>query len=256
MTPLGSILVGIASTALLVSAQARADATIVFLQGDVRDDGVPVTQGGRILSGSTLTTGPGAQAYLAFPDRQKVVLHQDTAFRVAEFHYSAHVPKSDRATFDLLYGAVRLISGVIGARNPGVVALRTPQATFSVHGTDFIVAVPNWAYLKVLRGGVSVTNSVGSVIFGENTAAVVTSDAAIARPVFAAALPPAASGPISSLAQAPAEAVTQANASRAAGAATGAVRGLSIDGGAAIRIGIYAALVSAALRGSGATTHH
>lgn len=257
MTPIGNTLFGIAAVALFVSAQAHAEATVIFLRGDVRHDGVPVTQGQRVLPGTTLTTGPGAQAYLQFPDRQKIVLDQDTAFRVTDFHYNADEPQSDRATFDLLRGAARFISGAIGARNPSVVAVRTPQATFSVRGTDFMVALPDRAYLEVLKGAVSVTNSGGSVIVGENTTAMVASDSAIARPIFGANLPPAAGGPFSSLSVVPTEvAVTQAAASAAAGAATGTAPAPRIDVREAIHLGIYAALIGAALSGSSGTTHH
>ncbi len=252
MSPGRRALIGIACAALLASPPAHADATVVFLQGDVRDEGEPVAQGRRVLPGRTLATGPGAQAHLQFSDRQRIVLGQETAFRIAEFHYAAHAPQSDRASFDLLYGAVRFISGAVGARSPGAVALRTPQATFSVRGTDFVVVVANWAYLKVLKGGVGVTNAGGTVVFGENTAAVVTSSSEAATPVFAASLPPAASGPISSLAAAELSTPTAA----ATGAATGEVPALRIDARTAIKIGVYGALIGAALQGTGSTSHH
>ena len=126
MSPGRRVLIGIACAAFLASPPAHADATVVFLLGEVRDDGEP-----------------GAQAHLQFSDRQRIVLGQETAFRIAEFHYAAHAPQSDRASFELPYGAVRFISGAVGARSPGAVALRTPQATSSVRGTDFIVVVPN-----------------------------------------------------------------------------------------------------------------
>jgi hypothetical protein len=97
-----------------------------------------------------------------------------------------------------------------------------------------------------------VTNAGGTVIFGEDTAALVSSGSAIATPVFAASLPPAASGPISRLALLPAEPATQA----ASGAAAGAVPALDIDGRTVIKIGIYAALIAAALSGADSATRH
>lgn len=248
------VLAGLACAALFASAQARADATVVFLRGEAREGGERIAQGRHILPGGTLTTGRGAQAYLRFSDGQKIVLDQDTAFRIVEFHYSAHLPQSDRASFELLRGAVRFVSGAIGGRNPGVVALRTPQATLSLRGTDFIVALPSWAYLKVLKGGVGVTNAGGTVIFGADTAAIVSSDSAIARPIFAASLPPAASGPIARLARLPAEPATQA--ASGAGEAPGARPALGIDARSAIRIGIYAALIGAAIRGTDSAARH
>jgi hypothetical protein len=259
MTPVRDSLFGVAAAAFFVSALVRAEAAVVNMKGDVRDHGAPVTLGHRVLPGTTLTTGAGAQVHLRFSDRQQIVLDQNTAFGITDFHYSADEPQGDRATFDLQRGAVRFISGAIGARNPDVVALRTPQATYSVRGTDFMVALVNPAYLKVLKGAVGVTNFAGTVVFGADSAAAVTSASAIAQPVFVARLPATASGAFSALAAVPTEtAVMQADVSGAAGAATSAVPAPWIDVRSAIKLGIYAALIGAALSGgsSSATTHH
>jgi len=258
MTPVRDTLFGFAAAAFFVSVQVHAEATVVNMKGDVRDHGAPVTLGHRVLPGTTLTTGAGAQAHLRFSDRQQIVLDQNTAFRITDFHYSAHEPQGDRATFDLQRGAVRFISGAIGARNPGVVALRTSQATYSVRGTDFMVALVNPAYLKVLEGAVGVTNFGGTVVFGADSAAAVASASAIAQPVFVTRLPATASGPFSTLAAVPTGmAVMQADVSGVAGAATRAAPSPGIDVRSAIKLGIYAALIGAALSGgSSATTHH
>ena len=258
MTPVRDTLFGFAAAAFFVSAQVHAEATVVNMKGDVRDHGAPVTLGHRVLPGTTLTTGAGAQVYLRFSDRQQIVLDQNTAFRITDFHYSADEPQGDRATFDLQRGAVRFISGAIGARNPDVVVLRTPLADYSVRGTDFMVALVNPAYLKVLKGAVGVTNFGGTVVFGADTAAVVTSASAIAQPVFVTRLPATASGPFSTLAAVPTGMpVMQADVSGVAGAATRAAPAPRIDVRSAIKLGIYAALIGAALSGgSSATTHH
>ena len=257
MPPVRNTLFGLAAAAFLVSALAHAEATVVNTKGDVRDDGAPVTQGHRILPGTTLTTGAGAQVHLRFSDRQQIVLDENTAFRITDFHYSADEPQGDRATFDLQRGAVRFISGAIGARNPDVVALRAPQATYSVRGTDFMVALVNAAYLKVLEGAVGVTNLGGTVVFGADTAAAVTSVSAIAQPVLVAGLPVTASGPFSTLAAVPTgTAVMQADVPGVAGAATSAVPAPGIDVRSAIKLGIYAALIGAALSGTSSSTHH
>jgi FecR protein len=252
-------LFAVAAAAILGSAQCRAQATVVSMTGDVRDESAAVTRGQRILPGTTLATGDAAQANLRFSDGQQIVLDQNTAFRIAEFHYVADEPADDRATFELLRGAMRFVSGAIGARNPGVVALRTPNATFSVRGTDFMVALANWTYLKVQYGAVGVTNLGGTVTFGANTAAAVISASSIAQPLLADALPPAASVPFSSLAVAlTGAAAVPAVASGTAGAATGVVtaRTLMIDARTAVKIGIVAALIGAAVTGTPATTHH
>jgi hypothetical protein len=250
----------LAAAGLFAATQVHADAEVVYMTGDVRSDRGPVAQGQRITPGTTLTTGPGARAELHFSDRQRVLLGEDTAFRIAAFHYVAREPQADRASFELRRGSVRLVSGAVGSRNPGVVALQIPQASLSLRGTDFMVALVNPAYVRVLEGAVSVTtNAGGTVVFGTNSAARVTSASAVAQPVFIAALPPAASRPFSSLAAAPARApATQAAASSAAGAAVpvGSAPSPSAAGiGKSALLGVWAALLVGALASDSTASH-
>jgi hypothetical protein len=274
----------LAAAGLFAATQAQADAEVVYMTGDVRSDRGPVAQGQRISPGTTLTTGPGAQAELHFPDRQRVLLGENTAFRIAAFNYVAREPQADRASFELLRGSVRLVSGAVGSRNPGVVALQIPQASLSLRGTDFMVALVNPAYVRVLEGAVGVANAGGTVVFGTNSAARVTSASAVAQPVFIAALPPAASRPFSSLAAAPARApavqaaapsttgapvsppaagstqapATRAAASSAAGAAVpvGSAPSPSAAGiGKSALLGVWAALLVGALASDSTASH-
>jgi hypothetical protein len=249
----------LAAAGLFAATQVHADAEVVYMTGDVRSDRGPVAQGQRISPGTTLTTGPGARAELHFSDRQRVLLGEDTAFRIAAFHYVAREPQADRASFELRRGSVRLVSGAVGSRNPGVVALQIPQASLSLRGTDFMVALVNPAYVKVLEGAVSVTNAGGTVVFGTNSAARVASASTVAQPVFVAALPPAASRPFSSLAAAPARApATQAAASSAAGAAVpvGSAPSPSAAGiGKSALLGVWAALLVGALASDSTASH-
>ncbi|MGH8707092.1 MAG: FecR family protein, partial [Burkholderiales bacterium] len=150
-----------AAAALLASAQARAEATLVAMRGDVRVGASPAVAQQRVISGSTVNTGIGAQAVLRFDDDQQVVLNENTTFRIADFRYRAAEPRGDRAVFDLLRGALRFITGVVGSRNPNAVQLRVPQATIGIRGTDFMVALVSPAYLQVLNGTTSVVNGAG-----------------------------------------------------------------------------------------------
>ena len=161
-----TLLVFAAAGLVTATQQVQADAEVVYLNGNVRSDRGPVAQGQRVSPGTTITTGPGAQADLHFFDRQRVLLGENTTFRIAAFNYVPREPQADRASFELLRGSVRLVSGAVGSRNPGVVALQIPQATLSPRGTDFMGALVNPAYLKVLQGAVAVTNGGGTVVSG------------------------------------------------------------------------------------------
>lgn len=260
MKPIRSILSVFAVAALLASAQALADAALVNMKGDVRIGNNPALPQQKVISGSTITTGIGAQATLRFDDRQQVVLNENTTFRITDFRYRAAEPRADRAVFDLLRGALRFITGVVGARNQSVVQLRVPQATIGIRGTDFMVALVNPAYVNVLSGAISTTNGGGAVVFGAGSIGQVASASALAVPIPASALPAAASGAFSNLAAAQvAAAVTPAAASSAtAGAATGAVAAPTAGVGAAVAVGVGAAIIGTAVDDGAptATTHH
>jgi len=253
-----SILGIFAAAALVASAHALADATLVNMRGDVRIGTNPALPQQKVVSGATVTTGVGAQATLKFDDQQQVVLNENTTFRIADFRYRAAEPRADRAVFDLLRGALRFISGVVGARNPNVVQLRVPQATIGIRGTDFMIALVNPAYVNVVSGAISATNGGGAVVFGAGSIGQVASASALAVPIPASALPAAASGAFSNLAAAQvAAAVTPAAASSAtAGAATGAVAAPTAGVGTAVVVGVGAAIIGTAVNDTSTTAVH
>ncbi|MEX2198618.1 MAG: FecR family protein [Burkholderiales bacterium] len=251
----------VATLTALLSSAALADAVISSMKGDVRigNDAAVNTQ--RVFTGTTINTGPGAQVILKFDDQQQVVLNENTTFRIADFRYRATEPRSDRAVFDLLRGALRFISGVVGARNPNTVALRVPQATIGIRGTDFMVALVNPAYVDVVNGSIATTNSAGTVVFGPGSIGSIASTSSLATPIPATALPGAASGAFSNLAAAQvAAAVTPAAAQGvAAGAAAGTVAAPTAGIGAAIAVGVGAAIIGTAVGDEGggrSTTQH
>jgi hypothetical protein len=258
MNVIRNALSALAAGAILFSAQAFADATIVSMKGDVRVGTDPAVTTQRIFSGATVNTGIGAQAILKFDDQQQVVLNENTTFRIADYRYRAAEPRGDRAVFDLLRGALRFITGIVGARNPKVVAVRIPQSTIGIRGTDFMVVLVNPAFVNVISGAVSTTNAAGTVVFGAGSIGQVASASTLAAPISASALPPAATSAFGNLAAAPVTAaVTPAAASSATGAATGAAAAGSTAGvGAAVTIGVGAAIVGTAVHDTSTTDHH
>ncbi|MEO8716624.1 MAG: FecR family protein [Burkholderiales bacterium] len=256
MTIIRNALTALAAAMLFFSAQAFADATLTFVKGDVRvgNDTASVNQ--RVFSGATVNTGVGAQAILRFDDQQQVVLNQNTTFKITDFRYRADEPRGDRAVFDLLRGALRFITGIVGSRNPNIVALRVPQATIGVRGTDFMVALVNPVYVNVISGSISTTNAAGSVVFGAGSIGQVASTSTLAAPIPASALPAAASSAFADLAAAQVSAAATATAGTATGAATSAAATAPSAGiGAAVAVGIGAAVIGTAVKSSSTTQH-
>lgn len=193
----------LASSAVFAAA-VHAAANVQSLRGDVRAGKAQLAVNDRVTSGATITTGVGAQAVLRFDDGQQVVIGENTLFRITDYRYRADAgPTADRAIFDLLRGALRIVSGTIVAKNRNNFQLRIPQATIGIRGTDFMVALVNPAYTSVLDGAVSVANSGGTAVFGAGSFGSVASANSLAISIPASALPAAASSAFSSLGAAP-----------------------------------------------------
>jgi hypothetical protein len=188
----GSVL----ASAIVQSVKGEARASL-----DVTRHG-PVVPGQRYQAGTTFKTGPGGQMVLKFDDGQNVVLNENTEFKVAEYRYAEAKPAEDRSVFELLTGALRVISGAIGKRNQAAFELRIPQATIGIRGTDFMVVLVNPAYVSVTQGAVAATNAAGTAAFGAGTVGSVTSFNVLGAAIPASSLPAAASSAFSTMSSA------------------------------------------------------
>ncbi|PYX59854.1 MAG: hypothetical protein DMG76_04365 [Acidobacteria bacterium] len=250
-------LAGIALAVALPLA-AYANGVVQSMKDDVRAGPVgqtarTVAVDQRLTPGTAVVTGADAQVVLRFEDDQQVVLNQNTEFRIVDFRYDAS--DVDRTVFDLVRGALRMASGAIAGRNRQVVALRTPQATIGIRGTDFMVALVNPAYISVLQGAVTATNAAGTVALGAGTFGSVATSAALATAIPASALPAAASTAFSSMSAAAGVAAAGGAAEGAAG--TGAAGGAGGVGAAGVAAGAAAAAgLAASTRKSSTSSHH
>ncbi len=204
----------------------------------------------RVVPGTTVTTGPGAQTVIRFDDGHTVALNENTEFRVTEYSFDRDKPQSDNIAIQLLKGAMRSVSGLIGSRNRNSFALLVPQATIGIRGTDFMVALVNPAYLSVLQGTIGVSNAAGSAAFSAGQTAMVESFTTLAVGIPATALPPSvatAFGNLSSLA------LGAVGAGAAVGEAAGGVTAGMVAAGVAI-VGVAAAAASSNSSNSSSTT--
>jgi len=229
---------------LLASVSAFAAAVIETASGQVRAGptaltATAVTVGQRIQAGSTVVTGPKAQATLRFDDGQYVLLHEHTEFRVAAYSYTKGAPANDRFGFELLRGVMRMVTAAVKPLNPRAYSVRTPQAAIGIRGTDFMLAVVNPLYISVLGGTVQAANAAGTVGFAAGSTGFVANAAVLAATISAAALPVAVATAFKQLG---AIAVNAAGAVGATQAAAGGITPTAALVGAAIAVGIGAAL--------------
>lgn len=254
MTGIRNAITALVAAVLFMAGNVFAAANVQSVRGDVRAGNVQLAVKDRVTSGATVTTGAGAQVVLRFDDGQQVVLNENTVFRIVDFRYREAEAGGDRAVFDLLRGALRMVSGLVGARNRDNFQLRIPQATIGIRGTDFMVALVNPAFTSVHTGAISVSNAGGTTVFGAGSYGSVTSSSALAASIPSSALPAGASSAFSSMGAAPG--VT------AGGMAAGAPPSAAVGGFTASEVGVAAAVGLAIAVGVSAidnettTTHH
>jgi hypothetical protein len=251
--------------ALLFAPGVLANGFFQMVKGDVRaavGTTAPssVKPGQRFQPGTAFTTGPDSQAILRFDDGQAIVLDQNTEFLLDGYSFNRSKPQEDNISMQILKGALRAITGLIGQRNHNRVALVAPQMTIGIRGTDFMVALTNQGYVSVLQGSVGVTNAAGTVTFGAGALGSVASGTTLATTITATALPATDSAAFGALRGANvalgAAAFGSGGAGAGAGAAAGASAGVGAAGAtaAAIAVGV-AGIASAANKNTTVSNH-
>ncbi|WP_348695777.1 FecR family protein [Duganella fentianensis] len=125
-----------------LSWAAQVAGTIVQLSGPLmakKADGAI-----RILSlrsevegGDTLITEKNTYAMVKFIDNSEITLKPSTTFKVESFSYDAAKPDGDNASFNLVKGGLRSVTGLLGKRNKEKFSMKTPSATIGIRGTTF-----------------------------------------------------------------------------------------------------------------------
>jgi len=204
---------------------------------------VSVAKDQRVLPGTTVTTGAGAQAIIRFDDGHVVVLNENSEFRVNQYSFDKDKPQSDNIAIQILKGALRSVSGLIGSRSRNAFSLLAPQSTIGIRGTDFMIALVNPAYLSVLQGSIAATNAAGTATFAAGATATVASSTTLAVAIPVSALPASVSQTFSSLGNVAVG--TGAGAGAASSAATGGLTAGMIAAGVAV-VGVAVAASSSA----------
>jgi hypothetical protein len=190
---------GVGVLALALPLTALANIVVESLKGDVQASGAPVTAGQRLVAAVSVTTGPGAQAFLRFDDGMQIVLGENSLLRVIDFRFSSS-GVTDRAVFELLRGGARVVTGNVALKNPKQFFFRTPQTQLTVERpADFSVALVNPAYITVNFGTVLSSNGWGTVPLNAGTTATVAGNAAAPAGISASALPSSASSMLGNL---------------------------------------------------------
>ncbi|MBI4293895.1 MAG: FecR domain-containing protein [Betaproteobacteria bacterium] len=235
---------------MLFSLSAFSAALVESVTGNVRagataSTATAVSKAQRVNPGSVVVTGPKSMATLRFDDGQVILLNENSEFKISAYSFVRNDPKRDSFVVDLLKGAMRSVSGLLGQRSARAYAVRVPQATIGIRGTDFMVALVNPAYFSVLSGSIGMTNTAGAVAFAAGTTGTVVSATALATTIAASALPASVAASFSQMSSIVISAAG-AGAGGTAGAGAGAATGAAAGGVTLGTVGIAAAVVGIA----------
>lgn len=97
-----------------------------------------ISLGSKIDEGDTVVTEKRTYARLKFDDGSEVTLKPNSQFKVEKFSYDKAKPKEDAASYKLIKGGLRTITGQIGKRgNQDSYQMKTPTATIGIRGTIY-----------------------------------------------------------------------------------------------------------------------
>ena len=148
-------------------AEPRVAGQALFVHGEVtlthadasRD---PLRQGGSVLVGDRVSTGPGAHAQITLSDGGFVSLRAGSTLRVREYLVSPDSPGGHRLRLELEQGVARFITGRAGEANKDAFRLNTPLAAIGIRGTDFVVEAADDAVRALVHRGAIVMAPFGA----------------------------------------------------------------------------------------------
>lgn len=96
----------------------------------------PLTTGASVNEGDQIATGADSWVLLEMVDGASLTLRAKTRMRIDAYVHSEADKTSSKSWLSLLEGAMRSVTGAIGAFNPPSYRLSTPVLTLGIRGTD------------------------------------------------------------------------------------------------------------------------
>ena len=111
-----------------------ANGVFQTVSGDVRSSvvgapSVATPVNARSVEGTAVTTRPNSRATIRLDDGHTVALAENSEFVLNAYKFDRAAPVSNSIVAQLLKGALRSFSGLIGGKNPGRFALITATTT-------------------------------------------------------------------------------------------------------------------------------
>jgi outer membrane protein OmpA-like peptidoglycan-associated protein len=138
---------------------ARANASSALGAGDA------------LREGDAISTAAGASVVVQLDDGAKLLVRPGTKVVLSRVENTGALDRLNHS-IELVIGAIRYVTGLVGKSRPDAVRFKTPVATIGIRGTDFdIVHAPEASsarelgtYVRVNTGGVELAGSDGSKV--------------------------------------------------------------------------------------------
>lgn len=135
------------TTSLLSSAWVHAAdfaGTVTHLSGPLlvkKADGTVkvLSRKSTVQQGDTLISEKDTYARIKFTDNSEITLRPNSQLKIESFVFEDDKQEKDSASFSLVKGGLRAITGALGKRSRERVGVNTPAATIGIRGTTFVV---------------------------------------------------------------------------------------------------------------------
>ena len=127
-----------------------------------------------VSTGDVLTSEKNTYANIRFSDGTQMTMKPASSVKVEKFAYQVDKPQEDSFAVSLITGGLRLVTGLVGARNRAKFSVTTQTATIGIRGTTFNIddcvdtsggeecaGHEKGIYVGVTNGEVSISNSEG-----------------------------------------------------------------------------------------------
>lgn len=161
-------------------AQAFAAGVVSFVSGsatviNAAGESQQISKKMRINAGDTIITGKNGEVQMVTDDHGLVAMRANSRLQIDD--YAANGDEQDRASYTLLKGFMRSVTGWIGKVAPRNYSIRAANATIGIRGTDHELGLvegnENAAYSKVNEGETTLGNAAGEVVVKAGRAAFV-----------------------------------------------------------------------------------
>lgn len=125
----------------------------------INEDGKrrPLQKGSAVFAGETLEVSDGGFAVVSMADSTRLTLPGGSSMQLAAYRYAPASPQTSVASFKLLKGAVRAVTGAIAKAEPNNVKFFTETATVGIRGTALDMSCTTSGVLVQCSGGSNLT---------------------------------------------------------------------------------------------------